>query len=279
MSEKSNIQWTDATWNPVVGCSKMSAGCDNCYAEKMAHRLACNSATQATYSFVSSFGKWNGLCILDEKALQKPLSWKKPRRVFVNSMGDLFHNGVPYGWVEQVMAVMALCPQHTFMVLTKRPERMQEYFKSARGVGYKPLSNLWLGVSVEDQESAHDRIPALVLTPAVKRFISIEPLLAPVSLRWIGGDFLRDPVTGKSTEYDALKKIDWVIVGGENGAGARDIFPAWVRSIRDQAEANNIPFFFKGWGKSPRFTVKDNVSGCRRFTNILDGKQYESFPN
>ncbi|AQT69946.1 Bacteriophage protein gp37 [Anaerohalosphaera lusitana] len=213
---KSKIEWTDQTWNPVVGCSRISEGCQNCYAERMAGRLANMNVPQ--YKQVVLFEDiansrlspeikvtgWNGATAFVESALQKPLHWKKPRMIFVCSMGDLFHESVPFEWIDKVFAVMDLCPQHTFQVLTKRAARMREYFKSVKELpvgsprdmaifdGWRavygtklnerlwPLPNVWLGVTAENQTRADERIPELLRCPAVVRFVSVEPMLGAV---------------------------------------------------------------------------------------------------
>lgn len=226
MSDKSNIQWTEATWNPVAGCTRVSAGCDNCYAVQMSHRLELmGQAKYAGPTVLNNRGDrhFNGTVRCDEDALTIPLKWRKPRRVFVNSMSDLFHKDVPFEFVDKVFAVMALCPQHTFQVLTKRPERMAEYLNEDRradnafgwhfsaaqrrvktvsddiaesrrrsGIDESnwnnawPLFNVWIGTSVEDQAAADARIPHLLRCPAAVRFLSCEPLLGPVDLRpWL----------------------------------------------------------------------------------------------
>lgn len=215
MSDNTKIQWTDATWNPVVGCTKVSAGCKNCYAERMAYRLAC-MGKEGYASTVTKDGKWNGRTYhLFNNALDKPLHWRNPRRIFVCSMGDLFHPDVPFEFVDKVVATLALCPQHTFQILTKRPNRMLEYFgdflariSSMTDFAEKrhlphnssiwtpngqvglysfgsPVPNLWLGTTCEDQAAADERIPHLLDTPAAVRFVSVEPMLGPVNLREI----------------------------------------------------------------------------------------------
>jgi len=203
------IEWTDATWNPIVGCSVVSPGCTNCYAMRMA---GTRLKTTRPYSGLTQDSKagpvWTGEVRFLEERLTQPLKWRKPRRVFVNSMGDLFHEDVPEDWIHHIFAVMALCPQHMFQVLTKRPERMQRYMarlaqsvvplqNRALGMGYTfewqgdgllrwPIPNVWLGTSVEDQTRADERIPALLATPAAVRFLSCEPLLGPVNLSRLG---------------------------------------------------------------------------------------------
>ena len=214
MASNSSIEWTDATWNPVTGCTKISAGCKHCYAEKMAHRLKAMGVPRYRNGFELT---------LQPDVLDVPLSWRKPRFIFVNSMSDLFHEKVPLDYLRRVFDVMNRCPQHTFQVLTKRPERAAEL---AAEFHWTP--NIWFGTTVEAQEFI-PRIKFLVKTPSAVRFLSVEPLLGPIP---------RLPLQG----------IDWVIVGGESGPGARPVQPEWVRQIRDRCLARSVPFFFKQWG-------------------------------
>lgn len=269
------IEWTEATWNPVVGCSIVSPGCTNCYAMKMAARIEAmgNQPRYAgTTKKVNGKAVWTGkLAQAPESTLLEPLRRKKPTMYFVNSMSDLFHEAVPDEWIDKVFAVMALCPQHTFQVLTKRAKRMREYctdeFVSARiwlaserqagKAGGRPrdpwpLPNVWLGVSTERQQEADERIPELLQTPAAVRFISAEPLLGLIDLArdnsLIGRRFnsLGEDITPGLLGNNA--RLDWVIVGGESGSGARPMHPDWARSLRDQCGAAGVPYFFKQWG-------------------------------
>lgn len=269
MSDKSHIEWTEATWNPVTGCTKVSQGCKNCYAERDWQRLSKNPTAKAYYG-----RKFTNVQCHPER-LDQPLRWRKPRRIFVNSMSDLFHPDVPFGFVDQVFAVMALAPQHTFQILTKRPERMREYLAERLTgelkhvyleaawnrlgldpprVMYWPHPNVWLGVSVEDQATADERIPPLLQTPAAVRFLSCEPLLGAINLEELPS------ASGIGRHLDSLSKaddpgaiiphqIDWVIAGGESGPRARPAHPDWFRSLRDQCQAAGVPFFFKQWGE------------------------------
>lgn len=250
MADNTKIEWTDATWNPVNGCSLASPGCTNCYAMKQAHRVPQRRGlTQHT----SGGMVWTGEVRFDEAKLTQPLHWKRPRRIFVCAHGDLFHDAVPDEWIDRVFAVMAICPQHTFQVLTKRSARMRRYFD---GIGPRkpvrawmranddiehqppfPLPNVWLGVSVEDQRRADERIPDLLATPAAVRWLSCEPLLGPVDL-----------VQFKPDWGYWLDNLDWVVAGGESGPGARPMHPDWARTLRDQCAAAGVPFFFKQWG-------------------------------
>ena len=300
------IEWTNEVWNPVAGCSIKSSGCDNCYAMTMAYRLEKMGQAKyqgTTHKNASGRTLWTGKVNFDTVALLKPLSWKEPRRIFVNSMSDLFHENVTDDQINQVFAIMALAPQHTYQLLTKRPERMQDYIKtkgrnfligmSCGEIYYEHmdadditpkikkayhnidtagwlLKNVWLGVSVEDQQTADERIPLLLDTPAAVRWISAEPLLGPIDLSDLNYSyFLEKAWTGKyaphpndpELRYDVLAghmkgpddiglpKLDWVVVGGESGKDARPMHPEWVRSLRDQCQAATVPFFFKQWGE------------------------------
>lgn len=260
---KSAIEWTEHTWNPVEGCRRVSPGCQNCYAERYAGRFLAAPLVQLS--------RWTGLVRLIESRLSGPLRRQKPTTYFVCSRSDLFYEQVPDEWIDQIFAVMALCPQHRFLVLTKRAKRMREWFArtewsapvadtciefetgicdepNSGGYGKQfwwdstmadpftdaqlwPLDNVWLGVSAEDQPRAEERIEELVVTPAGHRFVSLEPLLGPVELDENAGF------------------LDWVIVGGESGPGARPCHPDWVRSIQGRCEAAGVPFFFKQWGE------------------------------
>ena len=257
MGDKSKIEWTDATWNPVVGCSKVSPGCDNCYAISMSRRIEAtgNEAYQGT----TTEDDWTGLVKTLPERLDQPLRWRRPRRVFVNSMSDLFHPDVPYDFLWQVFAVMGMAREHQFQVLTKRPQRMGvlgdklsygRVWRAARDLGLEgveerfdpdlrdddgwPLPNVWLGTSIEDNKYAF-RANFLRYTPAAIRFLSLEPLLGPLDQLDLDG-------------------IDWVIVGGESGPGARPMHPDWVRDIRDRCVEAGVAFFFKQWGAyGPQF--------------------------
>lgn len=273
-----SIEWTQnadgspgQTWNPLAGCSICSPGCTNCYAMRMAARLEAMGQPKYVGLTVKKNGRavWTGKITTDDDALMIPLKRKKPTIWFVNSMSDLFHEGVPFEFVDKVFAVMALTPQHTYQILTKRPDRMAEY--TSVGFGriadriiamrresgdrcvvvplpnippgrqWWPLPNVWLGTSVENQEWADKRIPHLLRCPAAVRFLSAEPLLSEIRLfdHWEDEDF----------EEWVRKGIHWVIVGGESGHGARPMHPDWALSIRDQCQAAGVPFFFKQWGE------------------------------
>jgi protein gp37 len=238
MALGSEIEWTDATWNPVTGCSRISPGCDHCYALRFAERFRDTPG----HPFATGFD-----LTLRPERLTQPLTWKKPRRIFVNSMSDLFHKDIPRTFVGRVFDTIEQAHWHQFQVLTKRSSRMRE-FVSYRYSDRAPPPNLWIGVSVEDRVRL-GRVRHLQDTPATVRFLSLEPLLGPLG------------------QLD-LEGIHWVIVGGESGAGARPVDPAWVREIRDQCVAAAVPFFFKQWGgRTP-------TSGGR----TLDGRLWDEFP-
>lgn len=268
MGDKSGIEWTDATWNPVTGCTKVSQGCKHCYAERIWKRPYPNRAFTDVQCHPDRLGQ--------------PMRWSKPRRIFVNSMSDLFHEAVPFEFIAAIFAIMGVTTRHTYQILTKRPERMLEFFrwcadesedwmKPPTGDGWQdqpdamfikhspylsgtgpynnllpwkgydncgpvyPYENVWLGVSVENQETADERIPLLLQTPGAVRWISAEPLLGPVELR----DWL----------YGPAPAIDWVVAGGESGPKARPSHPDWFRGIRDQCLQPGVPFHFKQWGQ------------------------------
>ncbi len=290
---KTKIEWCDEVWNPVTGCTKVSEGCRNCYAERIAKRFW----GERPFSAVQ--------CHADR--LDAPLHWRKPHRVFVNSMSDLFHPDVPDRFIGWVFSRMGMAKNHTFMSLTKRPERMKDFLR-----GLPALKNVWLGVSVENQQTADERIPLLLETPAAVRFVSIEPMLGPVDIgmsiascdccdrwssRWVKTNrVIRPDIRGfssaiafpgiyraqsnrhgalsvetpgvllgiKPREFEALPKLDWVICGGESGTGARPMHPDWARSVRDQCQGAQVPFFFKGWGKPAG--------------RLLDGREWNEFP-
>jgi len=282
------IEWTEATWNPIIGCSKISPGCENCYAEKMAGRLS-NIVSTAHYLRVveqnvsapfvhRGLQIWNGQTHFVESALDKPLKRKKPTMYFVCSMGDLFHESVPFEWIDKVMAVIAQTPQHTFQILTKRADRMNKYFeRSEYDFGYKITPNIWLGVTVENQEQADKRIPILLEIPAAIRFVSIEPMLGQIYLT----DF-ENPFYNYIDKTENINSIDWVICGGETGTKARPMHPDWVRSLRDQCKETNTPLFFKSWGEYAPFTHEKGFEmvkvGKKKSGNLIDGKQYRDFP-
>lgn len=244
----SKIEWTGETWNPIIGCDKVSAGCKNCYAIQTAWIRQHNPKMKEKYAGVvekTENGKlnWTGKINMHEPSLLKPLHNKKPTVYFVNSMSDLFHESIPFIFINAVFSVMSDVDRHTYQVLTKRPARMVEFFKWKQeefGIPWQPSGNVWLGVSVEDQKAADERIPLLLQVPAAVRFLSCEPLLAPV-------DFKKHNLPHKIRTYQ--NAIHWVIAGGESGPGARPMHPDWARNIRDQCKAAKVSFFFKQWGE------------------------------
>lgn len=306
------IEWTDAVWNPIRGCSKVSEGCRNCYAERINNRFAwCNG------------GKWDGTIEFVESKLDEPLHLRNPRRIFVNSMSDLFHENVKDEWLDRIFAVMASNNRHVFQILTKRPERMRSYldgllansavgdrwdaarrpiyrallkrgeYRRAEYVGVMvahdkpPFKNIWLGVSVENQEAADKRIPLLLQTPAAVRWVSAEPLLGGPNLApWL--KWWKRGGTCAVTE----RGLDWVVCGGESGPGARPMHPDWARGLRDQCKQAGAPFFFKGWGNHLPFgqegascgrCITDNGQafyqcGKKRSGCLLDGREWKEFP-
>ncbi|MDE0458069.1 MAG: phage Gp37/Gp68 family protein [Chromatiales bacterium] len=258
MAGTTSIEWTDATWNVITGCSRVSRGCGGpdgggCYAERLA-------ATRLRYhpsrkGLTDPDGRWTGEVRFNGQWLDQPMRWRRPKRIFVCAHSDLFHDAVPREWIDSVFGVMALCRRHVFQVLAKRPRRMRRYVEEKlcderdmmesiaasvwdispeyldvidESLSEWPPPNVWLGRSVEDQPTADQRIPLLTETPAAVRWISAEPLLAPIDLRGAG--------------------LDWVVVGGESGPNARPMDPEWVRHLRDQCAAADVPFFFKQWG-------------------------------
>jgi protein gp37 len=287
MSANTAIEWTDATWTPIRArnrdsgksgwfCVHKSEGCRYCYAAAMNRRLGTGLDFKAqNRDRIEIF--------LDEKMLRAPLDWKKPRMIFVCSMSDLFADFVPDEFIDRIFAVMALCPQHTFQILTKRPERMRKYLTVDRDMVIEgqiveligkdrawnesplggchgwPLPNVWLGASCEDQPTADERIPHLLATPAAIRFLSCEPMLGPIDLTGMcnGWYFLNsltglkyhDAPEGVHSATEKCARIDWIICGGESGPGARPMHPDWARALRDQCAATGVPFFFKQWGE------------------------------
>lgn len=239
MAQNSDIEWTDATWNPVTGCTKISAGCDNCYAERFAERFRDVKG----HPFETGFD----LTLRPARLLQ-PLAWKKPRMIFVNSMSDLFHKDIPPGYVDQVFDTMEAAHWHTFQVLTKRSSRLKSYVNKRYKDSAAP-ANIWLGVSVEDG-SKKSRIKHLTDTRATVRFLSLEPLIGPMG------------------ELD-LSAMHWVIVGGESGPRHRPIEEAWVTDIRDQCTKAKVAFFFKQWGG---FRPKENG-------RELEGYVWDEYPH
>lgn len=344
MADKTKIEWTDATWNVVNGCTVHSPGCTNCYAMKQAHRFP---PRQGLTVKTNGGMVWTGEVRFNEAVLTQPLRWKRPRRIFACAHGDLFHENVPDEWIDRVFAVMALSPQHQFQVLTKRSARMREYcadtYQLRERIGEQvltlpmprggfepvdwdqpdnpaelnvwPLPNVWLGVSVEDQQRADERVPDLLATPAAVRWLSCEPLLGPVDLWNLGvpheckhEDAYTEWDTNAlvCTECEEAYYLDWVVVGGESGPKARPMHPDWARSLRDQCEAAAVPFLFKQWGEfhpadqlkteEQRYAMGDMGTalrsgkahafddqwtwkvGKKRAGRVLDGVEHNGFP-
>jgi protein gp37 len=313
MAETTHIEWTDATWNPITGCTVVSEGCRNCYAMALAGTRLAKHPSRTGLTRRNAAGKhvWTGGVRFNEQWLDQPLRWLRSRMIFVCAHGDLFHESVPDEWIDRVFAVMALAHQHVFQVLTKRPDRMRDY---CAGIGTSdrvwqatklikdhghtvalnyhsggralfepapwPLRNVWIGTSVEDQTRANQRIPLLLDTPAVVRWVSAEPLLGPLNLQHFDVD--GDPIS------DA--RIDWIVVGGESGPGARPMHPGWARALRDQCAEAQVPFFFKQWGDwSPRdawvrgflaasmVAIRSDGSACDDYADEFepDGQRFE----
>lgn len=243
MGDRTAISWTEATWNPVTGCNVISDGCEHCYAETIARRFAGTPAYP------------NGFAVtLRPERLDQPTRWRRPRQIFVCSMADLFHASVPDEYLDLVFDVMESAAQHTFQVLTKRHGRLRTYLQHrADRSGAAPAPNVWVGVRVESQRWAGIRIPALLAAPAAVRFLSCEPMLGPVRLCSCDGavfEVKRHPfLVDVACPLHGERRIDWVIAGGESGAGARPMHPSWVRALRDQCETSRIPFHFKQWGR------------------------------
>jgi len=257
------IEWTNDTWNPITGCTKISEGCANCYAEKMAKRLRGRFGYPAENPFKITY-HWD--------KLNQPLKWRQARRIFVCSMGDLFHKDVCFEAVIEVLLIIKKCPQHTFIILTKRPKRMYDFFNKYTLNPFNlknnnPLKNLWLGVSIENQKTADQRIPVLLQIPAAVRFVSVEPMLSPVDLRSDELKWCDRTESAHECDY-AIDHLNWVICGGESGPNARPMRPDWARSLRDQCLAAGVPFFFKQWGGSNK----------KKAGRLLDGRVWNEYP-
>ena len=245
------IEWATESWNPITGCSPVSEGCENCYARRMASRLRGRFGYPEDDPFKVTF---------HPDKIEQPLHWKKPRMIFVCSMGDLFHKDVLGPTIHQLIKLMKWdYKRHTFLILTKRPERMRRIWMNIDGT---LPENIWLGVTVENQQRADERIPILLQIPAAKRFVSIEPMLGPVDLQKIG------PLLQAFNWKIAKGGLDWIICGGESGPGVRPMHPDWPRSIRDQCQAADVPFFFKQWGG-----VNKKTAG-----RLLDGQEWSEYP-
>ena len=289
-----SIEWTDTTWNPTRGCSPVSPGCRNCYAEAFAARNLPGSRSPTTgeaFAIIRSDGPhWTGRVELIGSKLLEPLHWKKLRRVFVNSMSDLFHENLPDEAIDRVFAVMALTPHITYQVLTKRAERMREYLTHRlRDINWRtimrrehneavaairmhwPLPNVWLGVSVEDQQRADERIPQLLRTPAAKRFVSYEPALEAVDFnKWLACE-------GHLARTFGNVFLDWGIIGGESGPGARPFHLSWLRSTIRQFKTAGVPLFVKQMGSRP---VSDNSEDLVWMTQLdSKGGNWDCWPD
>ncbi len=257
---ETKIEWTDVTWNPVTGCTKVSAGCKHCYA-KVLHDMR-HAALKRGKKMPAQYAVPFETVLLHPGRLDMPLRWRRPRRIFVNSVSDLFHEDVPFDFIDDVFETMLACHLigrgHTFQILTKRPERMKAYFDARNPSELMPPPNVWLGVSVEDQASADLRIPLLLGCPGVVRWLSVEPLLGAL-------------VTEVEVSHCA---VDWVVVGGESGKGSRPMNPEWVRLIRDQCAMSGVPFFFKQGGDwAPRYELAD----ISEFSNLAELEMSNKF--
>ncbi len=294
---KTNISWATDVWNPISGCTKVSPGCLHCYAESITKRFKGRmqpySETFIPWTVKAQRESGHSAVTLHPERLDDPLRWKSPRKVFVNSMSDLFHEDVPDTFISDIFRVMAQCQEHVFQVLTKRPDRMMEYIKLFQGYSDWmwlhepgmmtgsipwPLPNVWLGVSVENQRYADERIPLLLETPAAVRFISAEPLLEFLRLEgYLGifgpGDGESDGFSGYIPDWwasttGAKSKIGWVICGCESGPQRRPMEVDWARSLRDQCQAAGVPFFLK----------QMYIEGKRWEMPMLDGKVWAEYP-
>jgi protein gp37 len=306
------IEWATETWNPVVGCTKVSAACDHCYALTMARRLKGmsraarqrgeNPGRRAHYEQVVNGEGWARVQLVPE-ALEDPLHWERSRTVFVVSMGDLFHEDVPDEYIDRIFHVMARARHHTFLVLTKRPARMRVWMTRQtmeNGEGGLNEGNVWLGVTAENQEALDERVLELLQCPAPVHFVSIEPMLGPVNLRALPyhgdtsyyldvlrGTYTTDPRGGYGTSFNfglcSMAPLDWVIAGGETGPGARPMDPDWVMSLKDQCVAAGAPFFFKRWGDyTPSDLESWRAAGYQedepRGGRVLCGRVWDEFP-
>lgn len=272
MADNSPIEWLrggddrqGATWNIITGCSVKSAGCKNCYAMRLAGTRMRQHPSRVGLTQQTAAGPvWNGLVRFNAEWLDQPLRWRRPRMIFVCAHGDLFHEAVPDEWIDRVFTVMALAQQHIFIVLTKRAQRMCNYMITARrridAPMVWPLPNVWLGVSVEHQSAAEERVPYLLETPAAVRWVSAEPLLGLVDLTHIvirrDGDPITELSSGLGDYVNSLAgnfmdspRIGWVVGGGESGNGARPMHPFWPRKLRNDCAEAGVPFFFKQWGE------------------------------
>lgn len=296
MAGNTKIEWADAVWNPTTGCTRVSEGCRNCYAfalhdKRHAAYLAGKTGTGKQYA-----KPFRELQLFPER-LDQPFRWQKPRRIFVNSMSDLFHKDVSDEFIGRVYEEMRRAEQHTFQILTKRPDRAAEFFESYRFDYwgrtkdiFTPAPNVWLGTSAENQATWDERIPELKRCPAAVHFASVEPLLGPIKV----DDDLRECSEPEENIY--VPGLDWIIVGGESGKHARPVHPAWVRAIRDACAEEEVPFFFKQWGEwqpvdqsdemvphnTPEHVFADGTIslriGKKKAGRMLDGRTWDGFP-
>lgn len=293
------IAWTDQTWNPLRGCSRVSPGCENCYAERTAARFTGPGQAYEGLAQITKAGRpqWTGKVRLVLEHLADPLRWKRPRRVFVNSMSDVFHDEVSNETIAAIFGVMSQAPRHVFQVLTKRPERMVAWFAWIDSLSMSPietlayctgragvrelvgcwepapawpLPNVWLGVTTEDQQRAEERVPLLLRTPAAKRFVSVEPQLGHVDLTTIG-EYQGEPLSALEEVVGHIERarLDWVITGAESGPGARPYDLYWARSLRNQCQRAHVAFFLK----------QIIVNGKKVSTPLLDGVKHAEFPS
>ncbi len=281
------IEWCEETWNPITGCTPVSDGCKNCYARRMSHRLKGRYGYPKDDPFRITF---------HPDKLTQPLQWKKPKIIFVCSMGDLFHENAPHHSIDLVFEVMTkYANHHTYLILTKRPENIPP------DRWHSSWNNIWLGVSFENQKTADERIPILLNIPAVKRFVSIEPMIAPINLnkstKFLKYQKAKEGFSKPGYFYRPwLNLLDWIIVGGESGPNARCMHPDWVRSIQDQCQEANVPFFFKSWGEwlpEDQWNLKKQPwefyyycdkyfywrkVGKKNSGRLLDGKIWDEYP-
>lgn len=302
MTDAVEIAWTDTTWNPLAGCTRKSAACRRCYAESFTAESARGGGWGQGFAEVGDNGAaWTGKVALREDRIGFPLDLEHPSRIFVNSLSDLFHESLDKGTIDKIFAVMALAPRHVFQVLTKRPKTMQPYLADAAtparierhmaelGGGAArietwPLPNVWLGVTAENQKEADRRIPLLLATPAVVRWVAAEPLLEALDLK--PGTWLKSEGGGESTG----PKLDWVVAGGETSTQAQPCHPDWARGLRDQCARTATPFFWTHWGEHiPATGVEERAAeeparmtwepiGSSPASRRLDGRLHEGFP-
>jgi len=287
---ETSIEWATASWNPVTGCTKISEGCQNCYAERMSKRLAGRYG----YPKDEPFKVTN-----QPDRLHQPGDWKKPKRIFVCSMSDIFHDDVEWNWLFSIFQIAGMLPRHQFLFLTKRPERAEQLLNGDLGYHLQrqdwcdtwPIPNILIGTTAENQKRADERIPILLQIPAAARFVSVEPMLGPVDIDWSLGRI----------ESTKLPSIDWVICGGESGPGARPMHPEWAASLAWQCIKANVPFFFKQWGeweqcKNPKYEQSNTFGllpdgsyrfdqnyrmkkvGKKKAGRMLSGETWDQYP-